>query len=148
MIFKFIFVTFSILILSFSYPQIFFHIVNLVIFHPEYIDSGYLASIFRQWVPREHNSSHNFIPIYLKLCTCFLHSLKICICFSYKPCLLSLFQPSTAKNEINLFNDHVLIMAPATFAPAGATSPSAEFWLNLFFHFFHFNFVIFLPQIL
>ena len=38
------------------------------------------------------------------------------------------FQLSTAKNEINLFNNHVLIVAPVTFAPAGATTPSAEFW--------------------
>ena len=34
---------------------------------------------------------------------------------------------STAKNEINLFNNHVLIVAPVTFAPAGAMTPSAEF---------------------
>ena len=62
-------------------------------------------SIYRQWVHREHNSSYNFIPIYLKLWTCFLHSLKMCFCFSYNPCqFLSLFQHSTAKNEINLFN--------------------------------------------
>ena len=37
------------------------------------------------------------------------------------------FQLCTAKNEINLFNNHVLIVAPVTFAPAGATTPSAEF---------------------
>ena len=37
------------------------------------------------------------------------------------------FQVSTAKNEINLFNNHILIMAPVTFAPAGAMTPSAEF---------------------
>ena len=37
------------------------------------------------------------------------------------------YQLSTAKNEINLFNNHVLIVAPVTFAPAGATTPSAEF---------------------
>ena len=35
------------------------------------------------------------------------------------------FQLSTAKNEINLFNNHVLIVAPVTFAPAGAMTPSA-----------------------
>ena len=40
------------------------------------------------------------------------------------------FQLSTAKNEINLFNNHVLIVAPVTFAPAGATTPSAEFLLT------------------
>ena len=37
------------------------------------------------------------------------------------------FLVSTAKNEINLFNNHVLIVAPVTFAPAGAMTPSAEF---------------------
>ena len=41
---------------------------------------------------------------------------------------MSLFQHSTAKNEINLFNNHVLIVAPVTFAPAGANVPSGEFW--------------------
>ena len=37
------------------------------------------------------------------------------------------FQVSTAKNEINLFNNHILIEAPVTFAPAGAMTPFAEF---------------------
>ena len=37
------------------------------------------------------------------------------------------FQVSTAKNEINLFNNHILIEARVTFAPAGAMTPSAEF---------------------
>ena len=117
----------------------FFHIVNLVIFHPLYINSWYLLwvqllivlyrllwnfaclffmvwgcasgldvivrlllfffyffphcelshfspSVYRQWVPREHNSSYNFILIFLELCTCFLHSLEMCMCFSYNPC--------------------------------------------------------------
>ena len=39
----------------------------------------------------------------------------------------SVFQLSTAKNEINLFSNHFLIVAPVTFAPAGAMTPSAEF---------------------
>ena len=37
------------------------------------------------------------------------------------------FQVSTAKNEINLFNNHILIEAPVTFTPAGAMTPSVEF---------------------
>ena len=41
------------------------------------------------------------------------------------------FQVSTAKNEINLFNNHILIVAPVTFAPAGAMTPSAEFLFYL-----------------
>ena len=48
----------------------------------------------------------------------------------------TVFKISTAKNEINLFNNHILIVAPVTFAPAGAMSPSAEFlcliYLNIF----------------
>ena len=43
--------------------------------------------------------------------------------FSFNP----VFQLSTAKNEINLFKNHVLIVASVTFASAGATPPSAEF---------------------
>ena len=42
------------------------------------------------------------------------------------------FQLSTAKNEINLFNNHILIVAPVTFAPAGAMTPSADFLYYLF----------------
>ena len=48
------------------------------------------------------------------------------------------FQLSTAKNEINLFNNHILIVAPVTFAPAGAMTPSVEFLLFPFFLFFFF----------
>ena len=57
------------------------------------------------------------------------------------------FQLSTAKNEINLFNNHVLIVAPVTFAPARATTPSAEFLLFCFFMTFlrfHEEFVYFM----
>ena len=43
--------------------------------------------MYRQWVPCEHNSSYNFIPIFLKLCTCFLHGLKMCMWFGYNPCI-------------------------------------------------------------
>ena len=74
--FIFIFITFYTLSLSFSEPDFFPH-CELSHFSP---------SIYRQWVPCELNS-YNFIPIFLKLWTCFLHSLKMCICFSYNPCL-------------------------------------------------------------
>ena len=50
--------------------------------------------------------------------------------FSFNP----VFQLSTAKNEINLFNNHVLIVALVTFAPAGAMPPSTEF-LCSFIHY-------------
>ena len=42
------------------------------------------------------------------------------------------FQLSTAKNEINLLNNNILIVAPVTFAPAGAMTPSAEFLLIVY----------------
>ena len=42
------------------------------------------------------------------------------------------FQLSTAKNEINLFNNHILIVAPVTFAPAGAMTPSADFLFYIY----------------
>ena len=58
-----------------------------------------------------------------------------------------LFQVSTAKNEINLFNNHILIVAPVTFAPAGAMTPSAEFLFQskiLIFFFLSYVVVLFL----
>ena len=42
--------------------------------------------MYRQWVPCERNFSYNFIPIFLKLFTCFLHGLKMCMWFGYSPC--------------------------------------------------------------
>ena len=44
--------------------------------------------MYRQWVPCERNSSYNFMPIFLKLCTCFLHGLKVCIWFGCNPCII------------------------------------------------------------
>ena len=41
--------------------------------------------VYRQWVPCKRNSSYNFIPIFLKLCTCFRHGLEMCIWFGYNP---------------------------------------------------------------
>ena len=38
-----------------------------------------------RWVPCEHNSSYNFIPIFLKLCTCFRHGLEMCMWVRYNP---------------------------------------------------------------
>ena len=49
--------------------------------------SHFSTSMYRQWVPCERNSSYNFIPIFLKLCTCFLHGPKMCMWFGYNPCI-------------------------------------------------------------
>ena len=54
------------------------------------------------------------------------------------------FQVSTAKNEINLFNNHILIVAPVSFAPAGAMTPSAEFLFLFYFFFIYFFFFFFI----
>ena len=60
------------------------------------------------------------------------------------------FQVSTAKNEINLFNNHVLIVAPVTFAPAGAMTPSAEFLYSfkMCLQIFKINYMVQLSQTL
>ena len=49
--------------------------------------SNFLTSMYRQWVPCEHNSSYNIILIFLKLCTCFLHGLKMCMWFGCNHCI-------------------------------------------------------------
>ena len=49
-----------------------FHILNLVIFHPQYIDRGYLKC--------ERNSSYSFVPIVLKLCMCVFFMVWGCAC--------------------------------------------------------------------
>ena len=51
----------------------FFHIVNLLIFHPHYIDRGTSCE----------RNSYSFAAIVLKLCVCFLHGVKICMWFGY-----------------------------------------------------------------
>ena len=64
-------------------------IVGLFFYHffPLCELSHFSTSMYRQWVPCERNSSYSFIPIFLKLCTCFLHGLKMCIWFGYNPCI-------------------------------------------------------------
>ena len=55
----------------------FFHTLNLVIFQPQYIDSGYLVSTTPQTI------------LYLSfwnLDMFFFHILKMCMCFSHNPC--------------------------------------------------------------
>ena len=117
-----------------GYFNLFFHIVILVIFHPEHINSGYFVSttphtivyqscwnfehvfsivwrcacafdkslrqffvtffyfvnfviflprMYRQWVPCDCNYSYNFIPVFLKLCTCFLQGLQMFMWFEF-----------------------------------------------------------------
>ena len=49
--------------------------------------SLFSTSMYRQWAPCERNSSYNFIPIFLKLCTCFPHGQKMCMWFGCNPCI-------------------------------------------------------------
>ena len=35
------------------------------------------------WASFEHNSSYSFVPIFLKLCRCFHHGMRICMWFGY-----------------------------------------------------------------
>ena len=58
----------------------FFHIANFC--HFLTLDS---MKVYRQCVPCERNSSYNFIPIFLKFCTCFFHGLEMCMWFGYNP---------------------------------------------------------------
>ena len=62
---------------------------GLIIFCHFFFPLCELKSFFeyRQWVPCERNSSYNFIPIFLKLCSCFLHDLKVCMWFGCNPCI-------------------------------------------------------------
>ena len=47
--------------------------------------SHFSTSMYRQWELCKRNSSYNFIQIFLKLCTHFLHGLKMCMWFGYSP---------------------------------------------------------------
>ena len=49
--------------------------------------SHFSTSMYRRWVPCERNSSYNFVPIFLKFCTYFLHGMKMCVWFGYNPCI-------------------------------------------------------------
>ena len=132
-------------------------------------ESHFSTSMYRQWVPCERNSSYNFIPIFLKLCTCFLHGLKMCIWFGYNPCIYfcyffhfanfvifwsqilwkccaSGYLVSTTPHTILYWSfwNFVHVFAMVEMCIWFGYNP----WIN-FCHFFHFvNFVIFWPQIL
>ena len=58
-------------IVKFFFFFTFFHIVNLVIFHPQYIDSGYLVSTTPHTI---------LILIFLQLCTCVFSIVWRCAC--------------------------------------------------------------------
>ena len=126
--------------------------------------------MYRQWVPCEYNSSYNFILIFLKLCTCFLHGLKMCMWFGYNPCvyfcylfplceLCHLLTSDSMKMlwqwvpcERNSSYNFILIFLKLCTCFRHGLEICIRFgynpWIN-FCHFFHFvNFVIFWPQIL
>ena len=126
--------------------------------------------MYRQWVLCERNSSYNFIPIFLKLCTCFLHGLKTCMWFGYNPCItfcyffhfadFVIFWPQILWKCCD--SGYLVSATPHTilyqsfwnfvyvFAMVWRFAYGLDIILELIFvTFFHFvNFVIFWPQIL
>ena len=121
--------------------------------------------MYRQWIPCERNSSYNFIPIFFKLCTCFLHGLKMCMWFGYNPCVnfcnffhFVIFWPQILWKLIDrgtLWVQLFIQFYTNLFDTLHIFSPCLEMcmwfgynpWIN-FCHIFHFvNFVIFWPQI-
>ena len=125
--------------------------------------------MYRQWIPCERNSSYNFIPIFLKLCTCFLHGLKMCMWFGYNPCLnfcyffhfatFGIFWPQILWKSRDI--GYLVSATPHTilyrslwnfahvFALVWRCAHGFDIILELIFITFHFvNLVIFWPQIL
>ena len=122
-----------------------------------------------QWVPCERNSSYNFIPIFLKLCTCFPHGLDISMWFGYNPWInfchffhfvnFVIFWPQIIWKScdsgclVSATPHTILYRSLWNFAHVFACLEMClwfdyNLWIN-FCHFFHFvNFVIFWPQIL
>ena len=114
-----------------------------------------------QWVPCERNSSYNFIPIFLKLCTCFRHGLDICMWFGYIPWInfchffhfvnFVIFWPQILWKSRD--SGYLVSATPHTILYRSLWNFACIWfgynpWIN-FCHFFHFvNFVIFWPQIL
>ena len=123
----------------------------------------FFTSMCRQWVPCERNSSYNFIPIFLKPCTCFLHDPKMCMWFGYNPCInfyhffhIADFVISWPQILWKCTDSGYLVSA--NFIPiflklctcfCHGLEMSVWFEYNPAVNFFHFvNFVIFWPQIL
>ena len=85
----------------------FFHFANFVIPWPQIlwkcIDSGYLVSpsphtiLYQSFWNFAHfaHSLYNFMPIFIQLCTSFVHGLKMCMWFGFNPavyfCHFSIF---------------------------------------------------------
>ena len=105
--------------------------------------SNFSTSMYRQWVPCERNSSYNCIPIFLKLCTCFLHGLKMCIWFGYNPCIY--FCCFFHFANFVIFWPQILWKCCDSGYLVNATPHTILYWS--FWNFFHFvNLVIFRPQ--
>ena len=130
-----------------SFCLYFFYIMNLVIFHPQYIDSRFLVS----------TTPHTILyQSFFKLCTCFLHSLKMCMCFWYNPCLNCCYFFSTLWT-LSLFDliwidrGYLVIATPHTilywslwnlahvFFRVYRSACSLDIIFEYFCHFFQFN---------
>ena len=135
---------------------LFFHIVNLVFFHSQYTDSGYLVS----------TTPHTILyQSFLNFAHDFFHSLKLCMCFWYNPCIIFCHLFSTlwtlSFSDIScidrgslrlklLIQCYTVLLKLFTCFLQGLQKCMwfrYNFWIY-FCRFFHFIFVIFLPQIL
>ena len=126
--------------------------------------SHFSTSMYRQWVPCERNSSYNFIPIFFKLCTCFLHGLKMCMWFRCNPYIIfchffhfgnfvifwpqMLWKCCDSGYLVSATPHTILYQSFWNFAHVFPIWFGYNPWIN-FCYFFHFvNFFIFWPQIL
>ena len=76
-----------------------FHFVNLVIFRPQCIDSGYLVSA----------TPHTILYRSLKLCTCFLHGQKMCMWFGCNPCINFSTWRTFSFSDLGLYESFVTV---------------------------------------
>ena len=72
------------------------------------------------WVPCGRNSSYSFPPIVLKLFRCFLHGMKMCMCFGYN--LLIIFFSLFLLCELSLFSVWNAIKVYRQWVPCGHNS--------------------------
>ena len=56
-----------------------------------------------RWVACGCNSSYSFIPNFLKLCSCFHHGLKICMCFWDYPLIIFMLPKTRAYSRCFVF---------------------------------------------
>ena len=117
------------------------------------------------WVSCERNSSYSFLLIFLKLCRCFLHDVRMCMWFGYNCWIifyhffhfvnLVIFRPQCIDSGYLVSaTPHTILYQSFWNFEHVFSNMKMCIWFGYnpciyFFYFFHFaNFVIFWPQIL